>query len=584
MRCLVNNLLRFANNRLSCVATKSHGLKAKLFSTCTIFKRCACSVAISMLQQGNFISTEELNSSQSTYVMSSSSDSPTGYNAQFDPPLEKKHECPLCLYALRDPIQTPCGHRFCTSCIKNVLIQDRAKCPLDNEPLRKDEIFPDNFCRREVLSLTVLCSNKEFGCSWKGQLKELEGHDTTCDYTLVTCENKGCDSKVLRMVLQKHLLTECKYRRAVCQLCQQEIVFESEREHYHNDCPEFEISCENKCGQHVKRKDYSYHRTVSCLCIKLECQFAYVGCQFKGMRTELNIHHSDSHIQHTHMLLIYVMSLPHPVASEAKAVLEREKACHSDGVGSASDEYVAMKNQIRDLMSTVDEQNRTISDLHKTSRDMNLRCEEVSRLYEQSRKENELLRQEAMKQSSRISTFDQRHISTQAKVVAIEQKQLVIEKNLAVRDNAFADHDVRLLSLEMTSYDGVLRWKITEFSRRKSEAVAGKRLSIYSPPFYTSRTGYKMCARIYLNGDGLGKNTHQRVTFTLIDQERRRDLNDTFQPDPASSSFQRPVNDMNVASGCPLFVSLDTLLAGRFIKDDTLFVRIAIDTKDLDHL
>ena len=62
-----------------------------------------------------------------------------------------------------------------------------------------------------------------------------QGHDTTCDYTLVTCENKGCDSKVLRMVLQKHLLTECKYRRAVCQLCQQEIVFESERVQYETD-------------------------------------------------------------------------------------------------------------------------------------------------------------------------------------------------------------------------------------------------------------------------------------------------------------------------------------------------------------
>ena len=265
-----------------------------------------------------------------------------------------------------------------------------------------------------------------------------------------------------------------------------------------------------------------------------------------------------------------------------------------------SSEHTTQNDQLKRLSSTVDDQNRAISDLCGTVRDLTLSLKRA-----QTEKKDILLNQEVIKIASQVSALYQQHIAVQGKVTSIEQRQLMIERNLAVRDNAFAEHDVRLLSLEMTFYDGVLRWKITEFSRKKREAVAEKRLSIYSPPFFTSRTGYKMCARIYLNGDGLGKNTHvslfivimkgefdallpwpfqQRVTFTLIDQERRHHLSDTFQPDPASSSFQRPVNDMNVASGCPLFVSLDTLLAGRFIKDDTMFVRIAIDTRDLDHL
>ena len=44
-----------------------------------------------------------------------------GYDAHFEPPLDKKLECPICLYALRDPIQTSCGHRFCRSCIEKSL-------------------------------------------------------------------------------------------------------------------------------------------------------------------------------------------------------------------------------------------------------------------------------------------------------------------------------------------------------------------------------------------------------------------------------------------------------------------------------
>lgn len=40
-----------------------------------------------------------------------------GYDVEFDPPLESKYECPICLMGLRSAVQTPCGHRFCQSCI-----------------------------------------------------------------------------------------------------------------------------------------------------------------------------------------------------------------------------------------------------------------------------------------------------------------------------------------------------------------------------------------------------------------------------------------------------------------------------------
>ena len=167
------------------------------------------------------------------------------------------------------------------------------------------------------------------------------------------------------------------------------------------------------------------------------------------------------------------------------------------------------------------------------------------------------------------------------------------------------DIDLRMQVLETASYNGMLIWKIRDYSTRRQDARSGGILSLYSQPFYTSRHGYKMCARVYLNGDGMGKDTHlslffvvmrgefdallpwpfrQKVNLMLMDQVGgMRHLSDTFKPDPSSSSFQRPRSDMNVASGCPLFVSHNVLEAkdSLYLQDDTLFIKIVIDTSGL---
>ena len=170
------------------------------------------------------------------------------------------------------------------------------------------------------------------------------------------------------------------------------------------------------------------------------------------------------------------------------------------------------------------------------------------------------------------------------------------EKQLAIQDIRLAELDLRFQVLETADYDGILMWKIKDYSRRKQEAIAGRTLSLYSQPFYTGRYGYKMCARVYLNGDGMGRGTHlslffvvmkgefdallpwpfqHKVTLMLLDQQdRRRNISDTFQPDRTSSSFIRPTSEMNIATGCPLFVSHTVLETNTYLKDDTIFIKV----------
>ncbi|XP_077968199.1 TNF receptor-associated factor 3-like isoform X2 [Styela clava] len=180
-----------------------------------------------------------------------------------------------------------------------------------------------------------------------------------------------------------------------------------------------------------------------------------------------------------------------------------------------------------------------------------------------------------------------------------------LERQLGMYDVRIAEMDLRFQVLETTSYNGCLVWRIRDYERRKEDAKRGRTLSLYSQPFYTSRYGYKMCTRIYLNGDGMGKGTHislffvvmkgeydallpwpfrQKVTLMLLDQgPDRRHLSDTFRPDPSSSSFKRPTSDMNIASGCPLFVSHTVVDNSTYVKEDTIFLRIVVDTGDLEN-
>ncbi len=191
-----------------------------------------------------------------------------------------------------------------------------------------------------------------------------------------------------------------------------------------------------------------------------------------------------------------------------------------------------------------------------------------------------------------------REISVQLQPVAsaVGKAENVIQ-NL---QEGFSELALMVQTLQATiSYNGNFIWKIPEVQRRRHEAKIGKTISLYSSPFYTSRQGYKACLRLYMNGDGCGKNTHlsffvtimkgeydallqwpfrHTVTLTLLDQDGVKNISQAFQPEPTSSSFQRPRNEMNTASGCPMFAPLSILNNSSYVKENTMFLKCEIDT------
>ena len=175
-----------------------------------------------------------------------------------------------------------------------------------------------------------------------------------------------------------------------------------------------------------------------------------------------------------------------------------------------------------------------------------------------------------------------------------------MEASLQNFQDGFQELSLLVQTLQAASYNGQFVWKIPEVSRRRDEAITGKTISLYSAPFYTSRFGYKLCLRMYMDGDGSGKGTHlsffltiikgeydallpwpfsQMVTLMLLDQGiGKNHVVQCFKPEVSSSSFWRPHSEMNIASGCPKFAPLSMLYNSNFVKNDTIFLKVIIDT------
>ena len=216
-------------------------------------------------------------------------------------------------------------------------------------------------------------------------------------------------------------------------------------------------------------------------------------------------------------------------------------------------------------------------------------------LFVESNKLNEELQRQ-------VSSIARRQESSNGTVDRLQRQFESMSHSLALRNVMMTDLDEHVREQQVSSHDGVLVWKISDFVKRRQNAVTGYETSFYSPCFFTSRYGYKMCARVYLNGDGIGKGTHisvffvvmrgeydallrwpfrQKVTFMLLDQNNVEHVIDSFRPDPNSSSFQRPRRETNIASGCPTFCPLSEVNNHAYVRDDVMFLKVIVDTTDL---
>ena len=188
-------------------------------------------------------------------------------------------------------------------------------------------------------------------------------------------------------------------------------------------------------------------------------------------------------------------------------------------------------------------------------------------------------------------------------IAPLTEEVTKLESSLVGLQKSFSELTLSVQILQATSYNGEFMWIIPEVARRLRQEQTGKITSVYSPPFFTSQFGYKLCLRLYLNGDGIGKGTHlslftvimggeydallswpfqQMVTLMLLDQDKRKNIVRAFIPDPSSRSFQQPKTEMNVASGFPKFAPHSVLSNPSYVRNDVLWFKVIVDKTGLD--
>lgn len=328
-------------------------------------------------------------------------------------------------------------------------------------------------------------------------------------------------------------------------------------------------------------KDHKKH----CGWEMIDCPFKIIGCEEKFLRKDSSQHETQS-ITHHLLCVLELISKKKDILDSLPLQKSSENKPDSTSSSSNLQEkiYCSLESELK--YKQIAPTTETEAILNRTTR-----LEETQQVFQNVLT---VLNRE-MSKMEKLADYERELSEAKQRIEFLEQQVNQHQLNNAYKDRVLAAMTNRLCMLEQTSFDGTYIWKITSVSEKMDSALRGKTPCVYSPPFYSGKYGYKVCMKLFLNGDGAGLGTHisiflvimkgeydfklkwpfpYKVTFTLLDQLSHRDISASFKPTD-SSSFQRPFQEKNIASGLPEFITLNELYSSdcAYIKDNLMYIK-----------
>ncbi|CAF1523826.1 unnamed protein product [Rotaria sp. Silwood1] len=373
------------------------------------------------------------------------------------------------------------------------------------------------------------------------------------------------------MLLDRGFKIDMKSLPIDCSFCQWTGILSNYQEHI--DQSHSYLRCEYCDEEFNSVNKFNQHKVFECQQIIFDCILKDFGCSGRIIRAKIQDHYLTE--QHQHAILNVVRQT---------------------------------LSQLKDRQVNVDLPRTT------TARACNSTTAQFEELYEMLTilvggietltNDDQRLADESLQIQMALSTLTEELSKVK---LSIEESNIFwkgVHLNQDILNQDLSSLQVKVNDLQCVSYDGILVWKIASFQKKMIDAQSERQTSIYSPPFYSSPNGYKMRARLYLNGDGNARHTHMSlffvlmrglndpilkfpfnytVIFCLYDQTpQQRHIIDSFRPDIKSNSFQRPRSDMNIASGIPKFFPLEVIQqeGNPYVRDDTMFIKIMVNFEE----
>nr|XP_039257229.1 TNF receptor-associated factor 6-like [Styela clava] len=542
-----------------------------------------------------------------------------GYDYEFVPSLDNKHMCPICFNALREPVQTECGHRFCHTCILRSVARFK-KCPVDNVPLLPSQLFQDKCALREVLDLRAKCNNK--GCDHVCELRLMETqHKEICVMRKYPCKN-NCGLSLLKQDAIYHEENQCPRRPVTCDVCGQTYPLATEEAH-REDCKQhLPVNCPH-CSHELKQYKLQYHITTECMKAPIKCVFSKVGCERELPRHDIQQHMEKSTQIHLQYLLNNISSITKDGA-ELSAMLKSltsritrlEKDDYpydtndshieiygrdDDGVSNGPGNMPGLRSRVPHQSSPRDadevDEIALIKEFNHMMENNHSAVSEAGPSHVPLRSES-LLREESMigkDAEKKIISLDHHVRELKAKM----DTQITSVKELTSKMTYM---EQRLQQQELRLCNGLYYWKIKDYSRLRAAAAAGEVTVLHSPGFYTSPHGYRICVRVNLDGVETAQGTHLSlfvhlmkgdnddllswpfsgvITLTVMNQmdrpQDRSHISETLQAKTNLMAFQRPVSERNQKGyGYIDFFPLKMIESEGFIKNDTLIIKAQV--------
>jgi hypothetical protein len=190
--------------------------------------------------------------------------------------------CDICVTPFVDPVSTPCGHDFCSSCF--LAWRRQNNCPTCRRELPDGsfELRPSTSLSKILDELKVRCPNA--GCKEIVERGEAQSHvDKYCDYTLVSCS--GCDERIERL----HVDRSCMHTIVSCNLCKLELAKKDMESHQLESCKESKRSCPD-CKQFIPAPSFAQHQNMDCPKATISCPGSALGCSVSDLRISVNEH------------------------------------------------------------------------------------------------------------------------------------------------------------------------------------------------------------------------------------------------------------------------------------------------------